>query len=431
MTANPTRTTVALFGMFGVGNLGNECTLQAILANLRRFLPNAEVRCICGGPDETAFSYNVPAFTIRDMLLPPLDSRILQLLRKLFLGIFIELGRWVKVITKLAGTDMLVMTGTGMLSDVGISPFGLHYDILRWSIAAKLCRCKLLFVSVGAGPIRHPLSKLFVKVALRLADYRSYRDIFSKSYMEGMGIASERDAVYPDLAFSLPAGSVPNPRAGDKRKTVIGIGLITYDTSRAATPEKVETIYRDYVAKVATFVRWLIDHNYTVRFLIGDVVYDTRVRQDLRALLERGGLSYEAGQIIDEPARSVDELLSQLAGTDIVVASRFHNVLLALMLRKPVVAISFHEKVESLMRAMELTQFCQDIENVDVNKLIDQLAALEENAESITCGLERKSELYRGNLEEQYEYIFKTLLQPINPGQESLNHVRHREVSRG
>ncbi len=275
MRADPTRKTVSLFGMFGVGNLGNECTLQAIVANLRSFLPDAQIRCICGGPSETTLSYNVPAFAIRDISLPPLDSRILRLLRKCFLGIFIELGRWVKVIKCLAGTDMLVMTGTGMLADVGISAFGLHYDILRWSIAAKLCRCKLVFVSVGAGPIRHPLSRIFVKAALKLADYRSYRDIFSKSYVEGMGIAGERDAVYPDLAFSLPAGSVPNSRAGDKRRPVIGIGLITYDTSRAATPEKVETIYRDYVAKVATFVRWSIEHNYTVRVLIGDVVYDT------------------------------------------------------------------------------------------------------------------------------------------------------------
>jgi polysaccharide pyruvyl transferase WcaK-like protein len=54
---------------------------------------------------------------------------------------------------------MLVMTGTGMLGDVGILPFDLHYDILKWSIMAKLRRCKLLFVSVGVGPMRHPLSR--------------------------------------------------------------------------------------------------------------------------------------------------------------------------------------------------------------------------------------------------------------------------------
>jgi polysaccharide pyruvyl transferase WcaK-like protein len=123
--------------------------------------------------------------------------------------------------------------------------------------------------------------------------------------------------------------------------------------------------------------------------------------------LERSGLKYDNGQIIHGSASSVSELLSQLAGTDIVVASRFHNVLLALLLGKPVVAISFHDKVDSLMNAMGLTQFCQDIEHVDVDKLIHQLTTLEENSEGIKREVSRQSELYRRALEDQYEALFK------------------------
>ena len=43
------RKKIALFGTFGTGNLGNECTLQAMLLNIRRRVPNAEVSCICTG----------------------------------------------------------------------------------------------------------------------------------------------------------------------------------------------------------------------------------------------------------------------------------------------------------------------------------------------------------------------------------------------
>jgi polysaccharide pyruvyl transferase WcaK-like protein len=417
MTTDPTRVRVALFGMFGLGNLGNECTLRAMFHNLRRFRPNAQICCICDGTDETASSYKVPAFPIREMPLPPMNNRLLQLLRRMLLGPLMELYRWVNAVRRLQGTHMLVMTGTGMLSEVGITPFGLHYDILRWSIAARLCRCKLMFVCVGVGPIKHPLSKFFVKTALRMADYRSYRDTFSKSYVEGMGILIEGDIVYPDLAFSLPSSMLPHIRPCDGRGTVIGIGLIT-DDKRRATLEEAETLYHDYVTKISTFVRWLIEHNYTVQLLIGDVEYDNRIRQDLRAQLERHGLKYESGQIIDEPARSVDELLDQLQGAHIVVASRFHNVLLALMLKKPVVAISFHEKVDSLMSAMGLTRFCQNIERVDISKLIDQFTELEENRDSIKREIERGSEGYRKALDEQYENIFKRDLKLSVDGRE-------------
>ena len=56
-----------------------------------------------------------------------------------------------------------------------------------------------------------------------------------------------------------------------------------------------------------------------------------------------------------------------------------------LMLNKPVVAISFHEKVDSLMSALGLDAYCQDIENIDLERLTTQLAALETNADLSDC----------------------------------------------
>lgn len=394
---------LGLFGMFGAGNLGNESTLQAMLYNLRRYRPDADVRCICAEPSEVASSYGIPGIAIRGLPLPPAKNRVLRLLRRIFLGIPFELYRWFATVKSLNGTSMLVMTGTGMLSDTGISPFGLHYDILRWSLAAKLCQCKVMFVSVGVGPIRHPLSRLFVKSSLRLANYRSYRDAFSINYAEALGLPSKSHRLYPDLAFSLPR-PVPAPCTRDRRRRVIGIGLIT-DDKRRASAEESETVYRSYVGSMAEFITWLTAHDYAVRLLIGDVEYDRRIRQDLRTILEPKGL-YEAGDLIDSPASTVDELLSQLAQTDIVVASRFHNVLLALRLGKPVVAISFHEKVASLMAAVGLSEFCQDIEHVDVGTLIEQLRRLEEDSVKVTHGIQQVARQYQAALEEQYELIF-------------------------
>jgi polysaccharide pyruvyl transferase WcaK-like protein len=395
--------------MFGVGNLGNEATLQAMLHNVQRFLPNAEVTCICAGPEATAQDYSIPAYLIREFPLPPLNSRILRLLRKVFVAIPLELSRWLMVARRLKSTDMLVMTGTGMLSDIGIRPLGLHYDILRWSVVAKLCRCKLTFVSVGAGPIRHPLSRFFVKAALGMANYRSFRDSFSRTYVEGLGI-STRNKLYPDLAFSLPNDVATHDCTSDGRRPVIGVGLITNELRRD-TLEKDDAMYRDYIINITSFVGWLVANKYIVRLLIGDVEYDRRARQDLKSSLERSGLM--GPDIIDEPAQSAGELLSQLAGTDIVVASRFHNVLLALMLNKPVIAISFHEKVDSLMRAMGLTRFCHDIEHINVDALIEQLAFVEEHIENIRCDLDRTTNVYRTALDEQYEAIFEGINQPL------------------
>ena len=292
-----------------------------------------------------------------------------------------------------------------MLGDFGISPFDLHYDILRWSVAAKLCRCKLLFVSVGVGPIFHPLSRRFVKAALALANYRSYRDAFSKDYLEGIGFGTDADTVYPDLAFSLPSAQTDGGQESGGRAPVIGVGLMTYYNKRS-TAEGDETIYRAYIANVVKFVTRLLQRKYAVRLLIGDVMYDNRVREDVREALEAGGVKYDGTTVIDEPASSFEDVLSQLAATDVVVASRFHNVLLALMLARPVVAISYHEKVESLMTAVGLTEFCQNIDQIDIDRLCDQVNTSIDNAGTLKLQIERRTAVYRTELNEQYDRLF-------------------------
>jgi polysaccharide pyruvyl transferase WcaK-like protein len=316
----------------------------------------------------------------------------------------LELFRWLKAIATLRDVDMLIMAGTGMLSDFGIS-FGWHYEILKWTVIAKLCRCKVLFLCVGAGPIRHPVSRLFVKAALSRADYRSYRDYFSKGYLKSIGFDSGGDYVYPDLAYSFPTATIRPANHNGGHGSVIGVGVITCLKRRCGAQED-ESLYREYIAKLGTFVSWLLEKKYTVRLLIGDVEHDQRARRDLKAFLEERGVGFQNGSIVDDAAGSVEDVLSQLAATDLVVASRFHNVLMALMLGKPVVAISYHEKVDDLMASAGLTEFRQDIERIEVDKVMRQFGELKENADRTKLQLQRNAEACRVALAEQYGRIF-------------------------
>jgi len=415
LSSNLGRAKIVVFGTFGVGNIGNECTLEAMLCNIRRYLPGAEILCICSDPEETTANYRIQAFPIRyavsvDQLFGVYarsDNTLARGLRKL-VRVATEPYRWYRAFKMLKGKDMLLITGLGMLGDFGISPFGLHYDIVGWSIVAKLCRCKLEFVSVGVGPIRHPVSRWFVKTALALGDYRSYRDRFSKEYLEGIGFSTMSDRVHPDLAFSLPKAMLPASKKCGYRPAVIGVGLMEYHDRRGRS-ESGDRNYRKYLASIAGVTCMLMDRGYTVRLLIGDTRYDQGVRRDLRALLEARGQEYVGARLVDEPASSGAELLSQLAATDVVVASRYHNVLLAAMLGKPVVALSYHEKVVSLMDELGLSEFCHDIENFDADNLILQITTLERDTGSVKSrtAIEQRTERYRKELDEQYKFIFR------------------------
>jgi polysaccharide pyruvyl transferase WcaK-like protein len=412
-----TRPRIALFGNFGTGNLGNEATLQAMVLNVRKYLPNAEISCICPKPENTAKQYDIFAVPIRapfpiwrsDRERKVADgsiSKVLDRSRRVLVYPFVDAYRWFKGFTALKDYDLLIMTGTGMVGDFAIGPFDLHYDMLRWAVVSKLCGCKLLFASVGGGPIRHWLSRWFIKAALALADYCSYRDAASKDHLEAVGIDVTHHAVYPDLAFSLPKAVIPVKQESERRETTIGVGIMNYHR-RIGGSGSDQTIYREYVARIASLVVRLIERGYTVRILIGDVIWDQNVRGDLRKELEECGCNYEDGRIIDEPAVSVDELLLQLASVDVVASSRFHNVLLGLMLGKPAMAISYHEKFQPLMSGVGLDEFCCDIEQIDVDELIGKIVKLVEDAPAIEARLALKTESYRATLDEQYRRMFE------------------------
>lgn len=400
---------ISLFGHFGQGNFGNESTLQAILYQLRRRVPAAEVTCICTGPETVAADYKIAAVQVSGTVVKSWNVRhpLARLMRKLFIGIPSELYRWLKSVKTLRGTDALIVPGTGLLTDAyGLFSWG-PYNLFKWSATAKLCRCKLFFVSVGAGPIYSRVGRCLVKSALSLADFRSYRDESTIQYLKSIGFPARNDRVYPDLVFSFPEALIPHQDAKARRRTVVGLGLMGY-AGRYSVERPRNATYLAYLDVLVTFVRWLLAHDYDVRLLIGDGG-DRTVTEEFKSVLKLRLERYEEGRIIDEPIASVESLLSQLAATDLVVATRFHNVLLSLLLNKPAIAISFHHKCSSLMSQMGMAEYCEDIHNLTAESLIGHFRQLQQSVSSIKRMLRERVGAFRDALDEQYGIIFRDI----------------------
>jgi polysaccharide pyruvyl transferase WcaK-like protein len=407
-----TRKRIAFFGHFNSTNFGNESTLQTILHHFRDFAPDADLTCISTGPVEAAIAtHHINTIPIAETFVKswvPKNS-ITNILRKICIALPSEPYRWVTAFLRLRRTDVFIVPGTGLLTDAyGLFGWG-PYNLLKWSLIAKLCRCKLLFVSIGAGPVYGLLGKCFIKSVLSLADFRSYRDNSSKRYLENIGFRTDRDYVYPDLAFSLPHGVIPRQKTTNGRRPVVGLGLMGYAGKYSVSRPSNDT-YLAYMENLAKVVRWLLAENYDVRLLIGDVG-DELVTQEFRRLLKQQQVCDDSdeGRVIDEPATSVSELLSQIAATDIVVATRFHNVLFALLCNKPVIAISFHHKCESLMSSVGLSAYCEDINDLKADRLIVKFRNLQENASELRPMISEKVKEFRKDLDDQYRLLFNDI----------------------
>lgn len=401
---------ISLFGIFGIQNLGNECTLQAIHYNSRERLGgDAEFSAISFNTEDTAQRHQLRSLPVTlQNYVNVRTGRLARLARILFRRIPGEIRDWITAVKNLRGTDMVFMTGTGMLTDYSTSALGFPYHVFLWTVAAKLAGCKVCFVSVGVGPLYQRLSRVFIRRALILADFRSFRDEFSKNRIARSCFDSSGDHVYPDLAWSLPPSMFPRrtPRTGRMR---IGLGMMDHYDIHLASPTQHEQEYRVYLGKMAEFVEWLVSKNFELRILQGDARHDGRVRADLKALLGSRGMRYNQAGVYDEGACTVDELLAQIAQVDIVVSPRFHNLLLGLMMDIPAISISYDPKSDSLLEGVGLGKYHQKMSELDVEKLKTQLLDLEAELESVKPAIRKKAANYRRQLDEQYGALLALL----------------------
>jgi len=405
------RPKIALYGIFGVQNIGNEYTLQAMLYNVRHRAPEAEVYSICYEPRDTEFLHGLPGHAVKCAQLtlhfPPARNILVKIFRGVFRRIPLELYDLLRAVWVLRGTDLMIMTGTGMLTDYCVSSFGFPFDVFKWSVAAKIARCKMRFVGIGVGPIYSRLSRMFIKTALTVADYRGFRDEQSRNRLKQYGFERANDSVFPDLAFSLPPSVLPASSERNGPKTVVGIGVMKFVDMHKGEMADYDAAYDRYLEKMCDFTIWLLKHGYAVRILEGDLRYDPPVRVDMKARLERRGINYGIDDVNNPPIAGPQELLERLASVDFIVSPRFHNLVLGIMLNKPVISISYDPKNDSLLQGCGLGEYCQSIEGVDLERLIAQFIQLESQADGLRIELRRKSDEYRSLLNEQYRQVLE------------------------
>src|SRR5262245_48872578 len=155
---------ICLFGHFGTLNTGNEATLIAILARLRTRFPDGEFCCICTDPDVVAARDQIEAVPITGRVFEVWNRRARtdNVLKTALRGLKAELDDCVRAFSVLKGTDMLIIPGTGILTDAyGLTRWG-PYNVFKWSVIARLRGCRVSFVSVGIGPLDRLLGRALV-----------------------------------------------------------------------------------------------------------------------------------------------------------------------------------------------------------------------------------------------------------------------------
>jgi polysaccharide pyruvyl transferase WcaK-like protein len=389
-----------MFGLLGSGNIGNDASLDAVLGYLRARHPSAVIDFMCAGPETVAAEYGLDAVQMFwfDRHQDRLSSKPWSLLRvpSRILDVF-RISGWVR------RHDVVIVPGAGVLeASLPLRPWNMPYGLFLLTASGRLFKTKVALVCVGAGPIKKRATRTLSNWAARLAGYRSYRDERSYQAM-GRRAPGTGGSVFPDLAFSLPTPVGDGPDGGDW--STIGVGIMGYSGSNDDR-DRAQDVYRAYVHNMRGIVCRLLDDGRKVRLFIGDTDgSDEEAVREILASVRKLRPDLDESWVVAEPVRTFREVMESMEPLGAIVATRFHNLVAALKLAKPTIALGYSAKHHDLMADAGLVEFSHAVESFDPDIVMEQLHDMERHAASLRLSLC----LHNANLAEELERQFDEL----------------------
>jgi polysaccharide pyruvyl transferase WcaK-like protein len=172
------------------------------------------------------------------------------------------------------------------------------------------------------------------------------------------------------------------------------------------------------VSKFARFAEWLDQNNRAVLFFPTQVRADKLTIEDIQR--DMNGSSHSPNVLTMQPVHNLEDLVSEIARTDFVVANRYHGILISLMMNKPVLGVAYHEKSRALLNQVGQGDYVLNIADFKTEDLISRFCSLQDNAQQIKATIAAHMEPLRRALDEQYDSVFR--LVGVRPSVPSVGH---------
>jgi polysaccharide pyruvyl transferase WcaK-like protein len=425
---------IAVLGHVGNGNLGDEASFAAVVSNIRRRLPNAELVGFTQYPTDTQRRHGIAAFPLhrafstatvnptgagtvstRVSFAQALKDRVRQvpglfaLLRRCrhFGTILAHTAREVPFLFQsyrhLSSVSLVLIAGSQQLSEIKGGAWWFPYTIFKWTLLARLRGIPVAVVSVGAGPLESRMSRWFVRMTLAMVTYSSFRDETSRECVKALRGAKPGPLV-PDLAFSLPS----DQQFSVTPANVVAINPMPTFLWRDYDPATEQALYTNYLTAVGSFSEWLLDRGYRVAFLATQLRPggDPAAIRDLMERLSRSRPeSIQRGDAFVHSVEGMDDLMRGLTMASVVVATRFHGAVLACHVGRPVLAIAAKPHVRDMMDQLGQSAFVVSAETLDDRELKTAFLALERDRDALADSLEKRLGAIRPMLAAQYDAL--------------------------
>jgi polysaccharide pyruvyl transferase WcaK-like protein len=330
----------------------------------------------------------------------------LKSIRRLAGNIWSELLHSVRGYRFLRLHDRLIIAGGGQLDEEWGGPWGHPFALFKWSVLARIAHVPCEFVSVGASKVDSRIARVFLSMALRMSQSRSYRDQHSKEIAAGLFGGAIADSVVPDVAFSANEVDLPSSsaiRSAANGRTIIAVSPICY-ARPGSWPHEDAKSYQHYLHQMSQVISKLLERNYFV-VMVRSALSDAIVIKEISDDLDEGSQAAPHNRIYVPPINNWRDLLSILRDVDIVIASRLHSAILSFVVNKPTIAVSFDAKVDRIMEDLGQTDYLLQIGDFSAEDVIDTLCRIEAKRSAAAEEIASYARRARFALEPQFDLI--------------------------
>lgn len=350
---------VGIIGNYGHDNNGDEAILSGILTQLTEHLAVKKENIIVfsNHPENTTNRYALKSV------------RLLHKKGNFLLSVLHTVKESYAIMKQL---DLLIIGGGGLLMDM------YKRDAPLYSTLGQLghyAGCKVAIYGVGAGPITTKPGTFFIKHLVNKADSISVRDEHSKQLLHSIGIQKEVKVI-GDPAFFVPSKE-RGPAGSNVQK--VAVTAVPY-FSRQYWPSADDQKYGAYIKGMAKNLDCLVEEKgVEVTFFSTKYPQDIEVTKDIFQQMKQ----QHAAVIVEEnlyPERIVDICREH----DLVIGTRLHSLILAVVAETPIIGIGYHQKVQDFMGTIGKTENFTAIGSLETND--QQFLSLVERMETDWAG---------------------------------------------
>ncbi len=372
----PREPEVLVRGYFGVGNLGDELLLEV----LRRRFAARGLRVVAASldPERTRREHGIEAIPRGTS---PSDA--------------------VALIPRLQQCRLLLLGPGGILQSYGppsrsLLAYALHAE------AAERCGTPVALLGVGAGPLP-PAARRVARRIVRRASATLLRDEESRILVAPDRSREDGVEVAPDLAFLLEPGH-GSARRPTGRESAIDVGLAPIRLRNAApsfAPADAAR-WRDEVCRgIAAF----LPASARVR---PAVLHETEDAEELAAMAP--ALAAHGLLLDPTPPATFEGMRAWLEACGVVVVTRFHALVLAILAARPAVTLSYHPKVHALALAAGLEEWTIPMNELTSLRLTRNLESASTRAGEIAERMEAFAGVCRADAGAAFERALDRLL---------------------